>query len=73
MSIDFSSLLLSFVPLFVATDVFGVIPIFLSLAERLKKTKHDKLVTEATIGALAIAIVFLFGGCNFSIPWHNRK
>lgn len=58
MSIDFSSLLLSFIPLFVAIDVFGVIPIFLSLTERLEKSAKDKLVTDATITALAVAVVF---------------
>ncbi len=62
MSIDFSSLLLSFIPLFVAIDVFGVIPIFLSLTEKLGKTEKNKLVTEATIAALVVAVVFLFGG-----------
>ncbi|HEY6952067.1 MAG TPA: MarC family protein [Bacteroidota bacterium] len=62
MSIEFSSVLLSFIPLFVAIDVFGVIPIFLSLTERLEKGRKDKLVTEATITALAVAVVFLFGG-----------
>jgi multiple antibiotic resistance protein len=62
MAIDFSSLLLSFVPLFVAIDVFGVIPIFLSLTENLKKGEKDRLVTEANITGLAVAIVFLFGG-----------
>ncbi len=62
MSIDFSSLLLSFIPLFVAIDVFGVIPIFLSLTENLDRTEKDKLVTEASMAALVVAIIFLFGG-----------
>lgn len=62
MGIDFNSLLLSFIPLFVAIDVFGVIPIFLSLTERLNRPKKDKLVTDATITALAVALIFLFGG-----------
>ncbi len=62
MSIDFSSLLLSFIPLFVAIDVFGVIPIFLSLTERLSKNEKNNLVTEATITALVVAIAFLFAG-----------
>lgn len=62
MIFDFSALLLSFIPLFVAIDVFGVIPLFLSLTEKLEKDEKSKLVTEATIAALAVAIVFLFGG-----------
>src|SRR5512136_2278324 len=62
MSVDFSSLLLSFIPLFVAIDVFGVIPIFLSLTEKLGKAEKNKLVTDATVTALIVAIVFLFGG-----------
>ncbi len=62
MSFDFSSILLSFIPLFVAIDVFGVIPLFLTLTEKLPKENKDKLVTEATMAALVVAVVFLFGG-----------
>jgi multiple antibiotic resistance protein len=56
------SVLLSFIPLFVAIDVVGVVPVFLSLTEGLERTHKRKLVTDATLAALAIALVFLFGG-----------
>jgi multiple antibiotic resistance protein len=62
MGFDFTALLLSFIPLFVAIDVLGVVPIFLSLTERLESAHRRRLVTEATLTALAVSIVFLVGG-----------
>ena len=57
-----SSILLSFIPLFVAIDVVGVVPVFLSLTEGLERSHKRRLVTDATLAALAISLVFLFGG-----------
>ncbi|MEX0601734.1 MAG: MarC family protein, partial [Bacteroidota bacterium] len=48
--------------LFVAIDVLGVVPIFLSLTDGLERTHRRRLVTEATLTALAISLVFLVGG-----------
>jgi len=62
MSIDFNSLLLSFIPLFVAIDVLGVVPIFLSLTDGLQSHQRKRLITEATFTALAVSVVFVFGG-----------
>lgn len=62
MSLDFNELLLSFIPLFVAIDVLGVVPIFLSLTERLEAAHRRRLVTEATLTALAVSLAFLIGG-----------
>ncbi len=62
MILDFNALLLSFIPLFVAIDVLGVVPIFLSLTERLGSAQRNRLVTEATLTALAVSLAFLFGG-----------
>lgn len=62
MCVDFTSLLLSFIPLFVAIDVLGVVPIFLSLTDGIDPRKKRKLVTEATLTALVLSAVFLFGG-----------
>ncbi|MBI4429239.1 MAG: MarC family protein [Ignavibacteriales bacterium] len=62
MSIDFNSLLLSFIPLFVAIDVLGVVPLFLSLTDGFEPPERSKLVTEATLTALAVSLLFLFGG-----------
>ncbi|HXG39287.1 MAG TPA: MarC family protein [Bacteroidota bacterium] len=62
MSLDLNELLLSFIPLFVAIDVLGVVPLFLSLTERLETAHRQRLVTEATLTALAVSLAFLIGG-----------
>jgi len=62
MSIDLNSLLLSFIPLFVAIDILGVVPVFLSLTEGMDRAGRRTLITEATFTALGVSVVFLFGG-----------
>lgn len=62
MGVDLTSLLLSFIPLFVAIDVLGVVPAFLSLTEGMEPRRKRLLVTEATLTALAVSAVFLVGG-----------
>jgi multiple antibiotic resistance protein len=62
MSYDFKIFLLSFIPLFVAIDVLGVVPLFVSLTDGMIPKEKKKLITEATLTALAVSIVFLFGG-----------
>lgn len=62
MPFDPNALLLSFIPLFVAIDVLGVVPIFLSLTERLERPQKFRLVTDATLAALGVSLIFLFFG-----------
>lgn len=62
MPFDPNALLLSFIPLFVAIDVLGVVPIFLSLTERLERPQKLRLVTDATLAALGVSLIFLFFG-----------
>lgn len=59
---DLKIFILSFIPLFVAIDVLGLVPIFLSLTSEMNPPEKKKLITEATFTALAVALVFLFGG-----------
>lgn len=54
--------LLAFIPLFVAIDVFGVLPLFVSLTEGLDERSRKKLVMEATATAFAVSLAFLAGG-----------
>ena len=54
--------ILSFIPLFVAIDVLGLVPIFLSLTGEMNPKQKKKLITDATLTALAVSLVFLFGG-----------
>lgn len=62
MTFDFNSLLLSFIPLFVAIDVLGVVPLFLALTEGMELPERRKLVTDATVTALILSVLFLVGG-----------
>lgn len=62
MPLDLQSLLLSFIPLFVAIDVLGVVPIYLSLTHGLEDSRKKTLVTEATVTALGLSLVFLVFG-----------
>lgn len=54
--------LLAFIPLFVAIDVFGVLPLFVSLTDELDERRRRRLVTEATATAFAVSLAFLAGG-----------
>lgn len=55
-------LLLSFIPLFVAIDIIGTVPIYLGLTEDLPEKEKKKLLFEAILAAFVIALVFLVGG-----------
>ena len=54
--------ILSFIPLFVAVDAIGNIPIFLSLVEGSSKTQRNRIIRDAVFTALAVAIIFMFIG-----------
>ncbi len=62
MHYDYKIFVLSFIPIFVAIDVLGLVPIFLSLTSEMKSPEKKKLITDATLTALAVSLVFLFGG-----------
>jgi multiple antibiotic resistance protein len=62
MHYDFKIFVLSFIPIFVAIDVLGLVPIFLSLTSGMKPPEKKKLITDASFTALAVSLVFLFGG-----------
>jgi multiple antibiotic resistance protein len=54
--------LLCFIPLFVAIDVFGVVPLFMSLTDKMPLPEKNRLVTSSCLTALAISVVFLLAG-----------
>jgi len=54
--------LLCFIPLFVAMDAIGVLPMFIGFTENLKKKEKRKILTQSIITAFIIGIVFLFLG-----------
>ncbi|MBI5475316.1 MAG: MarC family protein [Ignavibacteriales bacterium] len=54
--------LLSFIPLFVAIDVFGVLPFFVGLVENIDPRNRKRIIIEATLAAFGISILFLLLG-----------
>ena len=54
--------LLCFIPLFVAMDGPGVLPIFLNFTSGLSERARRRLVTQATLTAFAVAVIFLATG-----------
>ncbi|HXF99461.1 MAG TPA: MarC family protein [Bacteroidota bacterium] len=58
----FEPFLLAFIPLFVAIDVFGVLPLFIALTGGMDERRRRVLTLEATLTALAISVVFLAAG-----------
>jgi multiple antibiotic resistance protein len=54
---------LSFVPLLVAVDAVGVLPLFLGLTEGLDRTQRTAVIRQSVLTATAVALTFvLFGG-----------
>lgn len=54
--------LVVFIPLFVAIDVFGILPIFISWSDNISVSARKRIITEATLTALGISVIFLFAG-----------
>jgi multiple antibiotic resistance protein len=62
MKFSLHNLLMAFIPLFVAIDVLGALPIFISLTSGMGAKAKKRLVIEATLTAGAVALVFLVSG-----------
>jgi multiple antibiotic resistance protein len=52
----------AFIPLFVAIDVFGVLPIYVGLTERMDDASRRRLTVQAILTAFSISLVFLLAG-----------
>lgn len=53
---------LAFIPLFVAIDVFGVLPLFVGLTDGMGDNARKRLVRDATLTAFVISVLFLVAG-----------
>lgn len=53
---------MSFIPIFVAVDAIGNIPLFLSLVEGGTKKQRHRIVIDSVVTATAVAIFFMFLG-----------
>lgn len=58
------SFLLTFIPLFVAIDAVGILPIYISLVEPLSQTERKRIARQSVLTAFFVALSFLFIG-NF--------
>jgi len=56
------SFVLAFIPLFVAIDVFGVMPLFMGLTETTGEAARRRLTLQATLTAFAVSLLFLAAG-----------
>lgn len=54
--------LLSFIPIFVAMDAIGILPMFIGFTEHLKNKEKQRIINQSIITAFLIGIVFLFLG-----------
>jgi multiple antibiotic resistance protein len=54
--------LLAFIPLFVAIDVLGVLPLYVALTAGMDEPQKKKLVIQATLTAFTVSLVFLVAG-----------
>ena len=53
---------LAFIPVFVAVDAIGVMPIFLSLTEGVERKQRLKIIAQSMMTALGLAVGFIFLG-----------
>lgn len=60
--VEWPTFILAFIPLFVAVDPFGLLPIFVTLTEGLTPHKRNALIRASLLTALGVAVIFLFVG-----------
>ena len=53
---------LCFVPLFVAMDALGLLPLFVRLTQGLDRARIQRVIFESVITAMVVALLFLFIG-----------
>lgn len=53
---------LTFIPIFVAVDVLGIIPIFLSLVEPLESSERRRVISQSVLTASVVGLGFMFLG-----------
>jgi len=58
----FREFLLAFIPIFVAVDAIGVLPIFISLTKGSSKKERTKILVSSMVTATCLAVVFIFLG-----------
>lgn len=56
------NMLLAFIPIFVAVDAIGVLPLFVTLVEGVDKKERAKVIAQAMITAVLLAVGFIVLG-----------
>jgi len=56
------NIILSFIPISVAVDAIGVLPIFVSLTEAMEEKERSRIITQSILTALGLAIGFVLVG-----------
>ncbi|MBE0535052.1 MAG: MarC family protein [Phycisphaerae bacterium] len=56
------NILLAIIPIFVAVDAFGLLPIYMSFAEHLSPHGKRQLIIQSILTALVLAVAFIFLG-----------
>ncbi|MGH7901202.1 MAG: MarC family protein [Thermodesulfobacteriota bacterium] len=57
-----TSILLSFIPIFVAIDPIGIIPMYLSLTRGLEIEERKKVARDSILTTCIIGVIFVFAG-----------
>jgi len=53
---------LTFIPLFVAVDAVGVLPVYLGLMEGIPAARRRRIIVQSVITAASVALVFIVAG-----------
>lgn len=53
---------LCFVPIFVAVDPVGILPLFMGLTEKVERAHMNRLIIRSVITAIIVSVAFLLGG-----------
>jgi len=64
----FKNILLSFIPLFVAVDAIGIMPMFVALTQEFKQEDKTKIIFQSMLTAACLAIGFVLIG-NLLLKW----
>ena len=54
--------LLAFIPLFVAVDAFGTLPILIGILEHVDETGRRRVITQSVVTAATVAAIFVLTG-----------
>ncbi|MBN1913898.1 MAG: MarC family protein [Candidatus Omnitrophica bacterium] len=54
--------ILTFIPIFVAVDAIGNIPLFVSMVEGVNRKQRQRIISKSVTTATVLAVIFMFAG-----------